>query len=497
VQRPQDDRETVYARGEEPFMIGAKARCSTILALVFALASPLAAQDRPAPLPPSPELFARHRQGLMERMEGGIAIFLAQPEVPRNDDAGYPYRQDSDFYYLTGFTEPEAVAVLRPEAPEGERFLLFVRPRDPSQEVWTGHRAGPEGARQIYNADIAYVVDSLATVMPRYLGSVNRVYFDFSKDHPWAQEEPLAGLRAWADTTPGADLLGTDAILDEMRLVKGPEEIALLQKAIDITADAHRAAMAAIMPGMFEYEVQALIEYVFRVQGSPRLGFNSIIGSGPNSTTLHYEENSRRMEADDMVVMDIGAEWGYYAADVTRTVPVDGEFSPEEEAIYQIVLDAQSEAMEVVRPGATIRDVQARAVEVVTEGLVREGLLEGTVEENIESGTYRKFFMHGTSHWVGLDVHDVGAYLEPPGTDSSQPRVLVPGMVFSVEPGIYIAEGTEGVDPKWWEIGVRIEDDVLVTEDGYRNLSAGAPREIAAIEALMVGQGVPEVVPPE
>ncbi len=462
------------------------------LALSLALGAPLVAQPLPAPGPPTAELFAGHRQAFMERMEGGIAIFTSQPEIARNGDASYFYRQDSDFYYVTGFVEPEAVAILRSEAPEDEDFLLFVRPRDPEQEVWTGHRAGVEGAREIYGADMAYVIDSLAAVLPRYLEGVERLYFDFSKDHPWAQTDQLAGLRDWAATT-GAAILGTDAIIDEMRLVKGPEELALLQKAIDITVDAHRAAMAAIRPGMNEYEVEALIEYVFRKQGSPRVGFNSIIGSGPNSTTLHYEANSRQMEAEDMVVMDIGAEWAYYTADVTRTVPVDGRFGPEEAAIYQIVLDAQNAAMEVVRPGATIRDVQARAIEVVTEGLVQEGLLQDTVQENIASGAYRRFFMHGTSHWLGLDVHDVGSY-SLPGTNSA--RVLEPGMVFSVEPGIYIAEGMQGVDPRWWNIGVRIEDDVLVTEDGYRNMSDGSPREIAAIEALMVGRGVPQVVPP-
>ena len=459
---------------------------------ILALATPARSQELTQPGPPTPELFAEHRRAFMDRMEGGIAIFTAQPEIPRNDDAGYPYRQDSDFYYVTGFPEPEAVAVLRPMAPEGERFILFVRPRDPAQEIWTGQRAGVEGALEIYGADRAYVIDSLDLVIPRYLQGVDRLYFDFSKDHPWAQSEALVGFRAWADTT-AAQILGTDPILDELRLIKGAEEIALLQGAIDITVDAHRAAMAAIVPGMFEYEVEALIEYVFRKQGSPRVGFNSIVGSGPNATILHYEENDRRMEADDMVVMDIGAEWAYYSADVTRTVPVDGEFSPEEAAVYRIVFDAQTAAMEVVRPGATIQDVHVKAVEVVTDGLIREGLLEGTVRDNIDSDAYRRFFMHGTSHWLGLDVHDVGTYQALSG---SGPRVLDPGMVFSVEPGVYIAEGTEGVDPRWWGIGVRIEDDVLVTESGYRNLSAGAPREIEAIESIMLGQGVPEVVPP-
>jgi Xaa-Pro aminopeptidase len=235
---------------------------------------------------------------------------------------------------------------------------------------------------------------------------------------------------------------------------------------------------------MYEYEVEALIEYVFRSRGSQRVGFNSIVGSGPNATTLHYEANERRMEADDLVVMDIGAEWNYYTADITRTVPVDGEFDPEERAIYQIVLDAQRAAIDRIRPGATVGAVHARAAEAITEGLVRVGLLRGTVAENLEAGEHRRFFMHGTSHWLGLDVHDVGSYAEP----------LRPGMVLTVEPGIYIRDGADGVDPKWWNIGVRIEDDVLVTDDGHRVLST-SPREIDEIEAIMVGAGPPDVIP--
>lgn len=457
------------------------------------LAVPLAAQHEPPPT----DFFARHRQAFMERMEGGIAIFAAAPEIVRNDDANHPYRQDSDFWYLTGFEEPEAVAVLRPGAPAGERFALFVRPRDPAEEVWTGHRAGVEGGRLRYGAELAYVVDSLDAVLWRWMAESDRAYWDEPEDHPWAHEALRARLETWSEGAPGGarELLPTAPIMVELRIVKSDAELEQLQRAIDVTGDAHRAAMAAIRPGMCECQVEALIEYVFRASGSPRVAFNSIVGSGPNSTILHYEENQRAMEADDMVVMDIGAEWNYYAADVTRTVPVSGRFSPEQRAIYQIVLDAQSAAMEVVRPGATIRDVHLRAVEVVTEGLVREGLLAGTVEENIASAAYRRFFMHGTSHWLGLDVHDVGAYLAPPGDDRTRSRVLESGMVFSVEPGIYIAEGTEGVEPRWWNIGVRIEDDVVVTTDGYRLMSDGSPREVAAIEALMTGGGLPDVVP--
>ncbi|MFN2383175.1 MAG: aminopeptidase P N-terminal domain-containing protein [Gemmatimonadota bacterium] len=462
------------------------------LVLALGATAPLAAQTEPSPA----SFFAAHRAAFMERMAGGMALLMAQPEIARNDDAGYFFRQDSDFYYLTGFTEPETVAVLHPSAPEGEQYLLFVRPRDPAQEIWTGHRAGLEGARRDYGADQAFVIDSLDVVLERLLARADRVYFDASTDHPWAQEAMRQKLEPWKAADPARELLEASAILHEMRLIKSPAEVELLQRAIDLTTDAHRAAMAAIQPGMCECEVAALIEYVYRKAGSPRVGFNSIVGSGPNSTTLHYEANQRTMDGDDMLVMDIGAEWGYYTADVTRTVPVDGDFSPEQAAIYQIVLDAQQAGIDMTAPGVRMRDIHRRAVEIVTEGLIRVGLLEGTVAANIESTAYRRFFMHGTSHWLGLDVHDVGSYTEP-GSEPAASRILQPGMVFTIEPGIYIAEGSPGVDRKWWNIGVRIEDDVLVTGEGHRLMSNGAPRTIAAIEAMMVGRGVPEVVPPE
>ena len=440
---------------------------------------------------PGEAFFAAHRAAFMDRMDSGIAIFTAQPEIPRNDDAGYPYRQDSDFWYLTGFEEPESVAILRPDAPEGERFALFVRPRDPAEEVWTGYRAGVDGAKERYGADLAWVIDSLEPVLDRWLEGERVVYWDASSDHPWAQEERAGRLEEWVAADPGSRrrLVETDEILNELRLVKSDAEIAELQEAIDVTAAAHRAAMAAMRPGMYEYEVEALIEFVFRAHGSARVGFNSIVASGPNATTLHYEENQRQMDGGDMVVMDIGAEWNYYTADVTRTVPVDGEFDPEERAIYEIVFDAQKAAIDLIRPGVGIGDVHAKAVEVVTEGLIRIGLLSGTVAANVASGASERFFMHGTSHWLGLDVHDVGSYGEP-GVQG-QSRVLRPGMVLTVEPGVYIREGAEGVDPKWWNIGVRIEDDIVVTEDGHRVMSTG-PREIEEIEALMTGRGLPD-----
>lgn len=444
-----------------------------------------AAAADPDPDPPPPEFFAEHRAAFLERMGSGMAIFQAPPVIPRNDDAEFPYRTDSDFWYLTGFTEPGAVAVLRPGAPEDARFALFVPPKDPGAEIWTGRRTGVEGARERYRADRAWPVDSLVPVLSRWLEGTERVVWDDSEDHPWAHAAIDSLLAGWTAGGEGREIADADPITSEMRLVKSDRELEYLQRAIDLTADAHRAAMAAIRPGMNEREVQALIEYVFRAGGSPRVGFGSIVGSGPNSTILHYVENDRTMEAGDVVVMDIGAEWNHYTADVTRTVPVSGTFSPEQRAIYGIVLDAQAEAIEAVRPGSNVGQVNLAAARAVTEGLIEIGLLEGTVEENLRSQGFRRFFMHGTSHWLGLDVHDVGSYQTS----------FEPGMVLTVEPGVYVAEGSEGVDPRWWNIGVRIEDDVLVTEDGRRVLSDAAPREIHAIEALMTGRGLPEVVP--
>jgi Xaa-Pro aminopeptidase len=476
--------------GGSRIVLPAMRRAPTVLALLAAAAPAFAQAPAGPPEWPGVSFFAAHREAFLARMDRGVAIFPAQPEIARNDDAGYPYRQDSDFWYLTGFEEPGAVAVLRPGAPEGERFALFVQPKNPDEEVWTGHRAGVEGARQRYGADLAWVVDSLDAVLARWLEGERVVWLDESKDHPWAQADLRARLEAWVEAGEGRRLRATSEILDELRLVKSDAEIAELQRAIDLTDAAQRAAMAAIRPGMHEYEVEALIAFVYRSHGSQRVGFNSIVGSGPNATTLHYEENQRRMEGDDLVVMDIGAEWNHYTADVTRTVPVDGEFGTEERTIYQIVLGAQKAAIAIVRPGVELLDVHRKAVEVVTGGLIEAGLLSGSVAANVESGAYDAFFMHGTSHWLGLDVHDAGAYSEPGRQGVS--RILRPGMVLTVEPGIYIREGAAGVDPRWWNIGVRIEDDVLVTGDGHRVMST-SPKEIEEIEAIMSGAGLPRV----
>ncbi len=438
-----------------------------------------------------PEMFAQRRAEFLRRLGSGVAVFHARPVYNRNDDIDYAYRQDSDFYYLTGFEEPEAVAVLSADAGNGPAYTLFVQPRDPQQETWTGHRYGTEGAKGVFKADAAYVLDSLPTVMPRVLKGASKVLYTSAGDLQFGQQlGAWAGAKAPAaraeeppedEPAGGAGFESPLPIVHEMRLIKSPEEIARLQRAIDITEAAQRATMRAATPGLYESDLEALQYYVYRTSGSERYGFPSIVGSGPNSVTLHYEENNRQMNNGEVLVDDIGAEYAMYSADVTRTIPVNGKFSPEQRQIYQIIYDAQDEAMKLMRPGHTFAESSQKAAEVVTEGLVRIGILKGSVEENLRSQAFSRFYMHGLSHWIGLDVHDAGAYFEPDGS----PRKFRPGMILSNEPGIYIPAGTPGVDPKWYNIGVRLENDVLVTEGEAVDMTAKIPRRIEDVEAEM------------
>lgn len=457
--------------------------------LLLACGAPAAAQV-PQDGVEQPAMFADRRAEFLGRLDAGVAVFHAQPVQNRNDDVNHPYRQDSDFYYLTGFEEPEAVAVL--SADDGKpRYTLFVRPRDPDEEVWTGFRWGAERAKEVFRADQAFVLDSLPAVMPRLLRGASRVLYSSAGDLEFG-----ARLREWTDpaAAEGGGAVQPDAespgqagfpsplpIVHEMRLIKSPEEVARIQRAIDITEQAHRATMRAATPGLHEYELEALQYYLYRTLGSRRYGFPSIVGSGPNSTTLHYEENARVMREGEVMVVDIGAEYAMYSADVTRTIPVSGRFTPEQREIYQIIVDAQDAAMRLMRPGHTMGEASLAAARVVTEGLVRLGILKGSVEENLQSGAFQAFYMHGLSHWLGLDVHDAGSYQEPDGS----PREFRPGMVLSNEPGIYIRDGWPGVDPKWYDIGVRLENDVLVTEGEAVDLTARIPRAIADVEAEM------------
>jgi Xaa-Pro aminopeptidase len=427
--------------------------------------------------------FARRRRELMRMMgKGGIAILPAAPSKIRNRDVEYAYRQDSDFYYLTGFPEPEAVAVLIPGRPHGE-YILFCRDRDPERETWDGRRAGPDGARENHGADDAFPIADIDEILPHMLEHCERVYYTMGVHADFDQR--LLGwvnqLRAQAKTgitTPG-EFVALDHLLHDMRLFKSRSEVSVMRKAAQIAAAAHIRAMKACRPGLMEYEIEAEYLHEFRRHGAEP-SYHPIVGSGENACILHYVENDAKMENGQLLLVDAGCEYDYYASDITRTFPVGGRFSAEQRAVYDVVLEAQAAAIEVTRVGNHWNDPHDAAVKAITRGLVKLGLLKGRVPTLVKEGAYRKFYMHRTGHWLGMDVHDVGDYKV-----GEEWRVLEPGMVMTIEPGIYIAPGTKGVPKKWWGIGVRIEDDVLVTRDGPEILSADVPRDPDEIERLM------------
>ncbi len=428
-------------------------------------------------------MFRERREELGRRLgAGGAAVFFTARESRRNGDVDHEFRGSSDFVYLTGFEEPDAVAVLHPGHPE-RKFTLFVRPRDPAQETWTGERAGVEGARERLGADAAFPVGEIEKELPACLANARRLVYAAGRDEEAdrAVFRAIAALRTRARTGVRAptEILDPEPILHELRLRKRPEEIAALRRAAAITSEAHATAMREARPGMHEYDVQALLEYRFRRAGSPRNGYPSIVGSGPNATTLHYTANRRRLERGDLLLIDAGAEVDFYTADVTRTFPVGGRFSRPQRAVYEVVLDAQERAIAECRPGVPFDRVHETALRTLVEGMLRIGLLAGDPDAIVKDESYKKLYMHRTSHWLGMDVHDVGAYRPEGGW-----RPLEPGMVLTVEPGIYVRPGTEGAPPEFAGIGVRIEDDVLVTADGPEVLTAAAPKTIAEIERL-------------
>ena len=426
--------------------------------------------------------FAERRTRLLRSMKasGGAAVFAGAHEVLRNGDVHHDFRQSSTFHYLTGFDEPDAVAVLRPG--HAKPFVLFVRPHDPAMEIWVGPRAGVEGARRDFGADEAFPIEKLEEELPKLLIEARSVFFSLGTDD--RVQSIITAALGRRRTAPNAieEIVDPAPLVAEMRLLKTPPEIEALQRAIDVTGAGIEAAMRATKPGMHEYEVQAVLEGEYRRAGAMRLGFPSVVASGPNSCTLHYVANTRRMGRSDLLLLDTGAEWDYYSADVSRTFPAGGDFTPQQRAVYDIVLEAQAAGIEATRPGATFVDVHNAALKVVVQGLRRLKVLEGRVDAIIKSGAYRPYFMHGTSHWLGLDVHDAGPYRV--GDASIE---LKAGMVLTVEPGIYI--GPKASAPRELRgIGVRIEDDVLVTRTGHRNLSERIPRDPATL-AAMAGSG--------
>jgi Xaa-Pro aminopeptidase len=428
------------------------------------------------------KLFEQRRKELMRHMGGGVAIIPTAPVRIRNRDAEYPYRPDSDFYYLTHFAEPEAVAVLVPGRAHGE-YILFCRERNPEKEIWDGLRAGLEGAHHTYGADDAFPIEDIDEILPGLLENREKVFYSIGRHADFDTR-----LTAWVNEVraksrngvhaPG-EFVDLDHILHEMRLVKRPEEIKLMKRAAKISAAAHRRAMQACRPGMMEYEVEAELLYEFRRGGAEYPAYSPIVGGGANACILHYRENNSELKDGDLLLIDAAAELDCYASDITRTFPVNGRFSGEQRAVYDVVLAAQAAAISAARPGKHWNEPHDTAVRVLVQGLTDLGLLKGSVDGLIESGDFKRFYMHRTGHWLGMDVHDVGDY-----KIADAWRELEPGMTFTVEPGLYIPAAAD-VPPRFSNIGIRIEDDVLVTRDGCEILTNDTPKTIEDIEALM------------
>jgi Xaa-Pro aminopeptidase len=430
-----------------------------------------------------PAVFAARREAYMQALgPQAVAIVRSLPERLRNGDAFHPFRQHSDVLYLTGFVEPDATLILRPGA-EKERVVMFVRPRDPEMEVWDGKRAGLEGAVERYGADAAYPALELRTRIGDLIGNFEELHYALGLDDTMdlMVAATIARLRKTEKKgkRPPRAVVDPRAHLHELRLHKRPEELRALAKASAITSEAHLAAMRTGRPGAFEHELEAVINYTFRKSGGTGPGYATIVGAGENATILHYIENSCAIADGDLVLVDAGCEYDHYTADITRTWPASGAFTPAQREVYDLVLDTQKTAIDLARPGATIDQIHDHCVRRLTEGMIRLGLLEGDVDERIADSAYKKFYMHGTSHWLGLDVHDVGAY-----TRGGVSRPLEPGMVITVEPGLYIAVDAEGVPDRLRGIGVRIEDDVVVTAGGNEVLTAACPKEVADLERV-------------
>lgn len=413
----------------------------------------------------------------------GVAVFFAHPTSIRNNDVEHDYRQDSDLYYLTGFEEPACALVVSAVHPE-HRTVMFLRDRDPEREVWDGGRLGVEAAPERLGVDAALAIGDLGKKLPGYLEGADRLVFALGRD-PTADRQMLRALqvtraRHRKGIEAPLELVDPAAVLHEHRLVKDDDELARMRRAAEITAEAHRAGLAVARPGRFEYEVDAEIGAAFRRLGAARPAYGSIVGSGPNATILHYRANDREMASGELLLVDAGCEYQYYAADVTRTSPIDGRFSGEQRAVYEVVLAAQKAAIDAVRVGSNLEAVHQAGLEVTVDGLRSLGVLDGDRDELIADEAYRPFFMHRTSHWLGMDVHDVGLYFR-----GGEPRPLAPGQVFTVEPGLYVPVDATAGAARFAGIGVRIEDDVLVREDGVEILTAAVPKEIDDVEAAL------------
>ncbi|MBD2259857.1 aminopeptidase P N-terminal domain-containing protein [Pseudanabaena sp. FACHB-2040] len=431
--------------------------------------------------------YQQRREQLMAQIGSATAVFASAPLAVMHNDVEHPFRQDSDFYYLTGFNEPQAVAVLAPHHEE-HRFVLFVRPKDKEKEIWSGYRVGVDEAKDRYGADQVYPIAELDEHLPKYLEKADQLYYHFGHD----EELNHRILRYWQrllvtytkrGTGPVA-IADSHLLLQQMRRVKTADELELMRHAIAISAKAHNHARDITQPGRYEYEIQAEMEHLFRLEGAMGPAYPSIVASGPNACILHYIENNRQMKAGELLLIDAGCAYGYYNADITRTFPVGERFTDEQRILYELVLEAQLQAIEKVQPGRPFNEFHDAATRVITEGLVELGLLAGEVDTLIEEKKHKAFFMHGTGHFLGLDVHDSGTLRNPDKTW----KPFEPGNVVTVEPGIYVApdyepvEGQPQVDERWRGIGIRIEDDVLVTATGHEVLTAAVPKALKEIE---------------
>lgn len=430
--------------------------------------------------------FVRRRRQLMRMMgEDSIAILPAAPVVKRNRDVEYRYRPDSDFYYITGFPEPEAVAVLIPGRSHAE-YVLFCRDRDAEKERWDGLRAGHEGAIEEYGADDAFPVGDLDDILPRMLEQCERVFYAMGCNPALDKRmsEWISQIRGNSRSGVHGPLefIALDHYLHDMRLYKSRSEITQMRAAARISAQAHKRVMRTCRPGLYEYQLEAEFMHECSSRGARHQAYPAIFGGGKNGCVLHYIDNDAELEDGTMLLVDAGCEYNYYASDITRTFPVNGVFSEPQRLLYELVLKAQEAAIRKVKPGSHWNDPHAAAVRVVTKGLKELGLIKGSITTLLKKEAYKEFYIHRTGHWLGMDVHDVGDYKV-----DGESRLLEAGMALTIEPGIYIPAGSKGVAKKWWDIGIRIEDDVVVTKDGCDVLSKDAPKTIEEIETLMAG----------
>ncbi len=431
--------------------------------------------------------YRQRREQLMAKIGNGTAIFGSAPMAVMHNDVEYVYRQDSDFYYLTGFNEPDAVAVIAPHHAE-HKFILFVQPKEREKEIWTGYRVGVDAAKEKYGADAAYLISELDEKLPQYLEQGDKIYYHMGRDerlnhkiiNHWQRL-----LRSYGKRGTGPVAIADPFLtLHPLRQIKSPAELDLMREAAHIAALAHAQARQIAKPGVNESEIEAEIEYIFRKNGAMGVAYPSIVASGANACILHYIDNNSTLQDGDLLLIDAGCSVGYYNSDVTRTFPVNGKFTTEQKIIYELVLAAQMASIEQVKPGTTWKDFHHTSVRVITEGLVKLGLLAGDVDTLITEEKYKNFYMHGTGHWLGLDVHDAGIYMHGAETWYQ----FQPGNIITVEPGIYIspdiepAAGQPAIDDCWKGIGVRIEDDVLVTAIGHEVLTAAIPKFVEELE---------------